>query len=276
MDRTQNPLIVGRIPFLVCAPFFHADLDHPPTGIKFIDGAPAQQNDRLQKGFIHLAPSSSIAYARNPEQYWIFPDLCTGSTLEIRSVKLFSHLSWEELSGRHVHLTSQSATSVQLLRLLLEQKKGIHPIWETGIWQSEICSARLLIGDLALEEELHGEWEFRYDLASLWQDWYGLPFVFGMWIMHQQAVEQKSKILKTYCSRLVENVQEFRKDPASSLQRWLQQYPTSLRITELLDYYRIIDYRFSKEHRQSLALFYKECLNAGWLKKMPPLRFWGE
>jgi L-rhamnose mutarotase len=47
--------------------------------------------------------------------------------------------------------------------------------------------ARALIGDEALREDVYGNWSFRYDLATVWQAWKGLPFVFGMWIIHQNA-----------------------------------------------------------------------------------------
>ena len=54
-------LRVGKIPFLVCAPFFHHFLDENRRfeGISFVDGVPSALNQMLWTGKIHLAPAST-------------------------------------------------------------------------------------------------------------------------------------------------------------------------------------------------------------------------
>lgn len=267
-------LIVGRIPFLVCTPFFHRGLSTPISGVKYLDGTPSFQNKNLAEGLIHLAPSSSFAYGLHPEKYWILPELCTGSTLEIRSVKLFSKVPFSELQGKKVHLSPQSATSVQLLRLLTEVWKGIFPLWSEAPWSGNE-DARLLIGDQALEEETLHSWKYSYDLASLWQEWQQLPFVFGIWIVNREVANSQDRlpILSDYRAHLQESVAQFRATPAQCLEKWLQHYPSTLKIDDLLRYYEIVDYRFSEAHKHSLALFLELCTKAGYLKENPPLHF---
>jgi len=271
-------LIVGRIPFLVCAPYFFRSF-HPSGGeITFLDGPPSLQNSRLAQGKVHLAPSSSYAYALNPELYWILPDVCTGSTLEVRSVRLFSQVPLHELHQKAVHLTPQSATSVHLLKLLLGHWQQIVPDWIESPWGTQPCAARLLIGDEALLESQRGYWPFSYDLATLWQEWQGLPFVFGMWIVHRSAVDSPElrSLLEQFRAGLIANVDEFRKDPAHALECWLKQYPTTLSLDFLLQYYDVMDYRFTVDHRKALAIFFTLCAEAGLIPEAPLLRFLDE
>jgi len=274
MASDSSQLIVGRIPFLVCTPFFHLDLESPPLGVKFIDGPPSAQNENLAKALVHIAPSSSFEYARHAEQYFILPELCTGSTLEIRSVTLFSRIPLTKLHQKKIHLTGQSATSVHLLKLLLETWRGISPIWCQGELPPD-CEARLLIGDEALGEAYAETHPYVYDLATLWQEWHGLPFVFGMWIVHQNAVNNPElrAILADYRKHLVASVESFRANPASALHNWFATYPSKLPLAFLLRYYAVVDYQFTQEHRESLALFYDLCAQAKLIEKAPRLRW---
>ena len=118
-------LRVGRIPFLVCAPFFHDFLlDRNDDDVDFVDGPPSEHGAGLKNGSIHLSPASSIVFAQKPGAFVLSPSLCTSCSFEVRSVKLFSKFPIEDLSGRQVRLSSQSQTSIALLRILLEQRYG--------------------------------------------------------------------------------------------------------------------------------------------------------
>ena len=185
-------LRVGRIPFLVCAPFFHDFLGREGEyrEFDFVDGPPSAHCAGLMDGSIHLSPASSITFALKPGAFVLSPSLCTSCSFEVRSVKLFSHYPIEKLGGRGVRITSQSRTSVALLRILLEMRYGLKPAYVQGLAAEDGDDACLLIGDLALEENERGRFEFSYDLGSLWQEWQGLPFVFGAWIISKAAAQK--------------------------------------------------------------------------------------
>ncbi len=272
----MDPILqIGRIPFLVCAPFFHRFLGHPDAEFRFTDGTPKSLNALLRQGIVHLAPSSSLEFAHRPDLYRIAPGICTSSTLEIRSVKLFSRLPWAQLGGGNVHLTGQSDTSVALARVLSHQRFGIRPHFdEQSPYSPEQHCARVLIGDQALQEDAAGHWEFRYDLATVWQEWQGLPFVFGMWMIHQSALETPLRpLLDRFLSEMARSVDEFRSNRPGALQRWCAQYPSQLPWELVLDYYDAIDYRFTPDRQQSLTIFYECCVREGLLSSAPTLDF---
>lgn len=260
---------VGRIPFLVCAPYFHSTLAQNPQGFAYIDGPPSQQNDALRSGQVFLSPSSSFTYAQNPEIFSILPEICTGSTLEIQSVKLFSHVPIYELSEKYVALTPQSSTSVQLLTLLLEKKYDLKPLWCS--MQEPRRVAELKIGDQALWESQMGRWPFEYDLATLWQEWTGLPFVFGMWIVHQNAL--KHPLLPAYRQEVMQSIQSFHNNPSQALQVWFHHYPNPLQNTDLIPYFQSIEYRFTEAHKEGLREFYQRAKDHALIQRVPELRF---
>lgn len=272
----NTTLRIGRIPFLVCAPFFHRFLDQNEPGFEFVDDPPRMQNRALRAGKIHLSPSSSLEYAQNSGQYLVAPDICTSSTLEIRSVKLFSHKPWEYLGGEPVHLSGQSDTSVALVRVLSALRYGVDPVFDdTGAFDASRHVARALIGDEALREDVYGNWPFRYDLATVWQAWKGLPFVFGMWIIHQNATSPELQpLLNRFLSEMALSVEEFRKDRATVLKKWWERYPAAIPWETALSYHDAVDYRFTPDRQQSLALFYQDCVTIGILAEAPELRFW--
>jgi len=250
----ESFLTVGRIPFLVCAPFFHRFLTNPMQNIRFLDGVPSLQNKRLREGEIMLSPSSSIEYAKNQEKYVICNRFCTSSTLEIQSVKLFSKYKWEDLDKKNIHLTRESDTSVVLLKLLLSLRFKVSPVFTTD----ENCDAKLLIGDRALREGSENKWEYAYDLASVWQEWQNMPFVFGLWIIRKEALGRGS-LLENYLTETEISIREFKENRHECLRKWEKYYPHGLPQDMACGYYDVVDYNFASEHEKSLKKFYELC-----------------
>lgn len=270
-------LNIGRIPFLVCAPFFHhfTGKEHRFPELSFVDGPPASLNSKLRTGEIHLAPASSLVYALYPDRFVLAPNLCTSCRLEVQSVKLFSHDPWENLSGKSVHLTAQSATSVALVRVLSDLRFRVSPHFISNeIFVPEKFNARLLIGDEALLENQKNDFEYRYDLAAVWQEWQGLPFVFGAWSIHRSAlVPGLRELLGSFLSQVEDSVKSFRKDSTFALADWFQSYPVSLPQSVIERYYDSMDYSFTEERKHSLLLFFELCARLGLVEAVPKLNF---
>ena len=202
------------------------------------------------------------------------PSLCTSCSFEVRSVKLFSRFPIEELSNKCIRMTSQSKTSVTLLRILLENRYGLRPKYVPGLAAEESDDACLLIGDLALEENERRRFPYSYDLGTLWQEWQGLPFVFGAWIISKDALAPSLRpTLNRYMARLEDGIQEFRKDPAKALDVWFSKYPVRLPRPIVEDYFSVIDYRFTDERKESLAIFFKLAAQMGLVESAPTIEF---
>ena len=269
-------LRVGRIPFLVCAPFFHDFIgrERDFANVDFFDGPPRVHCAGLMDGSIHLSPASSIAFAQKPGAFVLSPTLCTSCSFEVRSVKLFSKFNIDELSGKRIRLTMQSRTSVALIRILLEDRFGVKPQYIDGTFEEGVDDACVLIGDQALEENEKGRFPFSFDLGSLWQDWQGLPFVFGAWIISREALGAELRpTLERYLDATQQSIENFRKDPSLALDKWLARYPVNLPRPLIEDYYRVLDYRFTDERKESLSLFLKLACKKGLVDSAPDLEF---
>ena len=209
---------------MVCAPFFHDFLGRESrlADVEFVDGPPTQK----------------------PGAFVLAPDICTSCSFEVRSVKLYAKRPIEDLDGRTVRLTGQSMTSVNLLKILMRERFDVEPVYGVGAYEPS-DDACLLIGDQALEENERHRFAFDYDLGSLWQDWQGVPFVFGAWIVSKSALQPELRdTLKMYLQATRESIESFR-----------------------------TNYRFTEERKRSLSLFFEHAAGLGLIREAPPLEF---
>jgi chorismate dehydratase len=275
MADPNNPLVVGRLPFLVCAPFFHSTLAGS-EGIRFAEGVPSRLNGELQAGRIDCAPSSSFEYGLHYRDYKLFPAISTSSTMEMKSVLFLSRIPWEGLNGAHVALSSDSATSNVLFRILCSQRFKVRPRLEApGAPEAVAAQAvgRVFIGDRALLESYSGNWTHRYDLADVWARWQDLPFSFGLWMVRRKALEEKAAWAAKFHRLLLESLESFRADPAGALDAWTAAYPNALPRDLMLSFYETADYGFTDKHALSLQRYYRLACEEGFLESLPELAF---
>ncbi len=271
MKNVSNELVIGRIPFLVCAPFFHASLQGI-IGIRFEDGVPSHLNGLLRSGAIDAAPSSSFEYALRHRDYVLLPEVSTSSRMEMKSVLFLSNLPWESLEGKPVGLSPHSSTSNALFRLLCRWRFGINPSIYDGVADS-VLSGQVFIGDEALQQARSGRWQYRYDLAEEWRQWQNLPFSFGLWIVREAAVHTHANELRLWKMALHKSVQAFEKAPSSALKKWTTRYPSDIPMEDMLDFYKSADYGFSEGHQESLRRFFGMAFEAQMLPELPQFRF---
>ena len=211
-------LRIGQIEYANCTPIFTALKARFDCGnYRFIGGVPTELNAMLGRGEIDVCPSSSIEYGKNPDSYFLLPDISISADGPVKSVLLFSRLPLEELNNRAIGLTTESETSVNLLRILLARKFGFTNAFErTPLPLPEALktfSALLLIGDAALREGIGSSGFHVYDLGALWHAYTGLPFVFALWMVTREAVREEKRrsenargyttLRKALCLRLI-------------------------------------------------------------------------
>jgi len=117
---------------------------------------------------------------------------CIATRDQVKSVMLFSRGGWRDLEGGRIGITDDTATSVRLLSVLLEQKYGVHATLERlhqGVNDYDGLDAVLLIGDEALRRNKTGldGFELVFDLAREWYEWQKLPFVFAVWAVRRSV-----------------------------------------------------------------------------------------
>ena len=76
-----------------------------------------------------------------------------------------------------------------------------------------------------------------------------------------------------FAKKLETGIREFRKNPPMALDLWLKKYPVNLPRPLIEDYFSVLDYRFTDERKQSLALFFKLAAEMGLVESNPPIEF---
>lgn len=270
-------LRIGRIQYANCTPIFQTLQKHfPDTGYQFVNGVPSALNRLLLDGELHVCPSSSIEYALHPDNYLILPDLSISSDGAVKSVLLFSDRPIEELEGCTIRLSSESATSVNLLKILMSQHIGCNCTYikDTQTTESRVnnSGAYLLIGDMALKTSLNSSSEYIYDLGELWKNWTGLPFVFALWICTVSAFQKHWQEL----CKLNENLCRAKQIASHEYEDIAADSPDTLWIDKnrLIEYWREnISYNLDTEHLQGLRLFYEKSFQLGLVPQIPSFNF---
>lgn len=262
-----GPLRVGRIGFANCTPLFLAlEEQGPQKGVAYVRGVPTELNAALREGAVDLSPSSSAEYLARPDLYGFLPDLSISSLGPVESVILFSRRPLNDLGGRPVGLSPASATSVALLRVLLEGRLGVRPRYVTP---EDAPEAVLWIGDRALQTAREGSWPLAYDLGTLWYEATGTPFVFALWICRRDAFAASPGAVRAFYRELVRARQRaYRSYPAyarrSAEAAWMGE-------EALLSYWQTISYDLTAWHLQGLRLFAREAAALGLCPGVPPL-----
>ena len=178
---------LGIVAYTNVAPL-HWGLE-PWPGARFHRGVPTDLNGRLLAGDLDLTLVSSVEFVRHRDRLVALPDFSIATLGAVHSVALFHHRPWGALAGARIAVSTESATSVALLRLLLEAD-GIEAELVPGASDLDAMLAThdgaLLIGDAALEEAvarrpIGGAVPHVTDLGEAWYRLTRLPFTFAVW-----------------------------------------------------------------------------------------------
>lgn len=271
-------LRVGKITYANCTPIFdgleHMNLPY----VEIVTGVPSELNQALANGEIDVCISSSIEYPRHADDYLILPDFCIGSDGPVESVLFFSRVPIAQLEGQEILVTSESATSVILLQILLKRHFGLTNVtiratrapFDRALTES---GGVLVIGDTALKAYLNRPTDATcYDLGALWKEYTGLPFVYALWLVNRNTVSSKrailekfSEALKTVHSSMLQNLSAIAE--RSEERKWVGS-------DALVHYWRdAIQYTMSETHYAGLRTFYQNAVELGYLVKRPLLQF---
>lgn len=173
---------VSAISYLNTIPYVYGLLHSEVIGsIELSYDYPAECARRLIAGEAHvgIVPVATLPHIPNGK---IVSDFCIGAEGAVRTVVLLSNTPMQDI--RRVFLDYQSRTSVNLARVLCKHFWGIMPQWEPLSPQMDVggfanSDGVVLIGDRVFEAE--NRYAYRYDLASEWLKFTGLPFVFAVW-----------------------------------------------------------------------------------------------
>ena len=242
------------IPYSNMAPFRELG---PPENSIFIDAVPSKSIKMLKNGKILAAAapvgampeiSDVVEYAGN---YGI---ACKGS---VQSVILFSSIPLDKFNKDSlIKITSQTATSVRLLHLLLGYENGFHEIplmVDSTSSESPGAEGELLIGDEALIKKCKGQSKYIYDLSELWYKKKLLPFVFARWVVRKDAPQIFKNLLNLWLNQMV--VQE---DSLILKSAHKEANRLNISVSKMISYLRGMNRVIDREAIKGQELFLKD------------------
>lgn len=273
-------LVLGHIDYSNCFPVHASFLERgAPPGVELRSGIPSVLNAELRAGTLDVAPSSSIEYARNASRYRLLPGFAIGASGPVGSILLELGSPIEMLSGREVAIPTASATSVVLLKILLERRFGVRPRYR---WfeQSDAAdpvrdgaAGALWIGDVALRRGLRLSASSAphpvLDLGEAWTEWTGLPFAFAVW--QTSAGEEKDEALLGLYDALRESRAYFVEHDEELARRHAPRF--GLEPDHLLRYWRSLVYDLDARMQEGLLHFYRLAAELGEAPSVPALRW---
>lgn len=197
---------IAMIPYANMAPYRQLG---EPGGCHFVPLVPSASIDALIASTVDAAAVPVGGLARLSglvEPVGQFGIAARGPSM---SVLLFSQYPIEQMQApRTLRLTTESATSVRLLYLLMGTTLGFErlPVLAADGQQPD---AHLLIGDRALVENVSAKvWPYKTDLSEAWFERHGLPFVFARWVVRKAASDAVKASIAAWLDRFKANEDE--------------------------------------------------------------------
>lgn len=251
----MSKIPVVAVSYLNTKPFLHG-LQQSPIhdfiDIKLATPADCAAALKSQAAAIGLVPIAVLAELPELE---IVANYCIGAQGEVRTVSLFSTRPLHKI--RRIYLDYQSRTSAALTQILARYHWKIMPEFvATSVgYEEKILTdgeAALIIGDRAIAWK--NRYAYEYDLATAWQDWQNLPFVFAAWVALPTKIAAikaaQPNFFNQFDAALAKGLAA---SPALAAQ-YQSQYPAD--IFDVLQYFqKDIQYQLDNDKRRAAAIF---------------------
>lgn len=278
-SRDNDDVLIGRIKYSNVWPVFHYfNTESLPGSPRLVTEVPSLLNRGMLSGELDLAPVSSFSFGLGWEQFLLLPGLSVSSDGPVNSILLFSRKPPEEIGSGVIALTNTSATSVNLLKIIMEKAYGGKPKY----WDSEPnleammenSDAALLIGDHAIEASWRDHDYIVTDLGEVWKRWTGYGMTFAVWAVQKSFAEENPVFLSRVCSAFEESKRRSLNDLSPLVEqacRLIGGTPQYWR-----HYFNNICYDFNDEQQNGLALYFSYARELGLLGHEVRMNIWSD
>ena len=235
--------------------------------ISFTLGTPAELNRLFFEDKLDLGAMSSFFYLENGN-FTLIPHMSIASRGAVGSVLFFASKDPQDLKDDVLAITPDSATSVNLLKVLFAETYGFIPRFETVALPEPdaVHKGALVIGDRALHSDIGWPKDLvRRDLGQWWYEKFNLPMVFGVWAARTAWVRENESAFENVCQDLKKL---FETGLGAQFEEVLKEAEnrTGLSKARLEPYYRReLNFELTTSHLKGLELYKTLCLKHGLL-----------
>lgn len=196
MNPSQKLLtgtVAARIPYANAAPFYALWHDAPFAVRNLV---PRELGREAEAGTVDLGLMASGDYLRLQDRFAMVGPFGVARRGAVQSVLLYSKRPPGALDGALISVTPETSTSVRLLRLLLDVRRGLTGVRYVRGLEPAQADAMLMIGDRAMRMRNQRPEAFTHtlDLGADWLEWTGLAFVYAVWAVRRSlepAIQQE-------------------------------------------------------------------------------------
>ena len=246
IEPGSSGLRVGHMTYLNSEVFYR---HLPEESCELVAMPPRAMAAAVDRGDLAAGPLPTAEVFRLGDAVRPRGNLGVASGGSANSVFLFSHLPVDKLNGKRIAVTTHTATSIQLLRVLFAD------LWNVSghefVRTDESHDAVLWIGDPALERRSSGQYPYRYDLGRSWKGLTGLPFVFAEWVIRADVPRDRANQLE----RLVSQATQAGTDFFSVLKISRERATPAMSESDVADYIRAFIYFLGPRERRGQQEF---------------------
>lgn len=255
MKEAGTSLRIGRLSYYNAHPIYWGfEKGLMPLPGPLIPGTPTELNQRLLEGSLEVSLVSSAFFLEHSDQLLALPLPAIIGKGSVPSVNLYHKGSLEGLEGQEIFVTSESCTSVQLLRLLTTHRWKVSP----KILPMEALAAEdhpkglLLIGDSALHHSTLEEYQTTH-LCSEWISWQAYPLPFAIFATRKETWANNQKEIVDFSTHLNQSL-SYGLDHLPEIIHEVSE-ASSIPLEALESYYETLSYRLGPEEIAGLQCF---------------------
>lgn len=265
-NEHTRPIKLGRISYTNTWPVFHYfDPSALPYETEIHSDMPATLNRKLRAGEIDLAAISSYAYGVSSSSYYVLPNLSVSSFGRVQSILLFMKSPLEQVIHGKIALTTTSATSVNLLKIIMEKFYGGKPTYEDAEpsleKMLENADAALLIGDHAIRASWLNHGYQVLDLGEIWNVWTGHWMTYALWAVHRDTALHYPEAIQSIYEGLVHSKSQSSRNVEAIVSEAMTQIGGTSEYWHT--YFHNLCYDFGPEQQAGLQLYFQYARELG-------------
>ncbi|KHL94360.1 ABC transporter substrate-binding protein [Paenibacillus sp. IHB B 3415] len=269
--------VIGKISYTNSWPVFH---NFHPSSLSFpaemVSEVPAILNQGMADGSIHVGALSSFAYAAASDRLLLLPDLSVSADGPVKSILLFSRMPVQSIGSGRIAVTNTSATSVNLLKILMDKAIGATPEYisvppdlNEMMDQADAC---LLIGDHAIRASWQDQGYYVTDLGELWKEWTGLSMTFAVWAVNRRAALRNPEVIAEIAEAFAVSKRRGLRDLAPITHE--ARCTIGGTASYWNDYFRNLCYDFGERQQEGLNLYFRYAYEMGLLPQEVKMELW--
>ncbi|GGF88765.1 menaquinone biosynthesis protein [Paenibacillus abyssi] len=275
----NRPITIGRIDYTNVWPIFHYFDEKRLSGrAEVLSRVPSLLNRALREGELDIAAISSFAYAHNAQDYLLMPDLSVSARGRVNSILLFLKKPLNEVLNGKIALTDTSATSVNLLKIIMNRYFQASPQYETMEpsldKMLEAADAALLIGDSAIRASWSNTAYEVIDLGELWHRWTGYGMTFAVIAVRKEAAAQFPDIIAEIHGQFLASKQRSLQHLAPLVDKASQELGGEPAYWQR--YFSELHYDFGAQEQAGLDLYFRYAKELGLLDHEVDIQYWSD